>query len=235
MEKSESYRLKKSIINLYDHIEKRIESGMPPITDALYSKAPNYVEIKDRARALFDYIVDNDNIELANIFAQMKKDVILQRFEQCFNIEFAADTPHEIKPMLDTVAEIYMEMSVLVGQSREYVRDMLHEEHQQEDAENKIISSEPFLKALNLEYIEKQGNRYKWKKTKQLLAYFAEKLSQTLHLSSKMDKDGNITISWKPFERLFDTKDLKGAKANWMRATTTFYPTDCELIDILFD
>lgn len=232
MEKSEVYRLKKSIIDLYSHIGKRFESGMSPIADALYSKVPNYVEIKERARALFDCIVDNDNIELAKIFAQLNKDIILQRFDQCLIVELAPKTPPEIRPMLDIVTEIYMEMSVLVGKCKEYVTDG---ENQTGDVEKKIISSEPFQKALNSGYIKKQGNGYKWEETKQLLAYFAEKLSLALQLSNKMDKDGNITISWKPFERLFDEKDLKGAKANWMRINTKFTPTGYEKINELFN
>lgn len=74
----------------------------------------------------------------------------------------------------------------------------------------------------------------KWKETKQLLAYLAEKASAYLSLSSKHDKDGNLTTAWKPFENLFNMKGLKGAKQNWMRLNTKFEPTGYKKVDALF-
>jgi hypothetical protein len=76
---------------------------------------------------------------------------------------------------------------------------------------------------------------YQWKDTKQLLAYYAEKMSEYLNLTNKLDKDGNKTTSWKPFEIIFDTKNLKDAKyGSWMKTNTKFTPTGFERIDKLF-
>ena len=77
-------------------------------------------------------------------------------------------------------------------------------------------------------------SNYNWRRTKQLLAYFAEQMSNRLNLSNKLDKDGNTTIAWKPFENLFGVSDLKGAKQNWMRINTKFEPTGFEEIDKIF-
>ena len=83
---------------------------------------------------------------------------------------------------------------------------------------------------------------YTWKDSMQLLAYFADKMSHYLALTNKMDKDGNIQTSWKPFEAPFEYKGkvqgkakLKGAKQNWMKNNTRFEPTGHEKIDTLFE
>lgn len=83
---------------------------------------------------------------------------------------------------------------------------------------------------------------YTWKGSMQLLAYFADKMSHYLELTNKMDKDGNIQTSWKPFETLFEYEGkvqgkakLKGAKQNWMKNNTRFEPTGHEKIDTLFE
>ena len=59
---------------------------------------------------------------------------------------------------------------------------------------------------------------------------------------NKMDKDGNIVTSWKPFENLFDYKGkeigrnkLKDAKQNWMRLNLEFYPTGYNKVDALYE
>lgn len=91
-----------------------------------------------------------------------------------------------------------------------------------------------FNKAIKADLIEVCGNGLKWKDTKQLLAYFAEKMSRKFELSKKLDKDGNLTTNWKIFENLFDVKDLKDAKQNWMRLNTKFEPTGVEKVDALF-
>ena len=76
---------------------------------------------------------------------------------------------------------------------------------------------------------------YKWIGTKVLCAYFADRASHSLNLSNTMDKEGNITTSWKPFEALFEIKGLKDAKQNWMRLNTKFEPTGFEAIAKLFE
>lgn len=81
-----------------------------------------------------------------------------------------------------------------------------------------------------------------WLDTLQLLAYFVERTSHYLKLTTKMDKDGNIVTLWYPFEELFQYKGkiegrnkIKNAKQNWMRLNTKFKPTGFEKIDILFE
>ena len=78
------------------------------------------------------------------------------------------------------------------------------------------------------------GNCVKWNGEKQLLAYFAARMSERFCLTNKLDKDGHVTTAWKPFEILFDVQDLKGAKQNWMRLNTKFEPTGFEKVDALF-
>lgn len=88
-------------------------------------------------------------------------------------------------------------------------------------------------KAIAANLIEKTPDGLKWKGTKVLCAYFADRASHSLNLSNKMDKDGNITTSWKPFEALFGFDGLKDAKQNWMRLNTKFEPTGHEKVDAL--
>lgn len=92
-----------------------------------------------------------------------------------------------------------------------------------------------FKKGVEADLIEITPNGLKWKKTKQLLAYFAEKMSNKFHLSRKLDKDGNETIDWRTFETIFAERkgSLKQAKQNWMRIYTNFRPTDCEKVDAI--
>lgn len=90
-----------------------------------------------------------------------------------------------------------------------------------------------FQRALDAQMIEYTGAKLKWKGSKQLLAYFAERLSKKFGLSNKMHEKG-IATAWKPFETLFDVKDLSDAKQNWMRVNTTFLPTKYKEIDSLF-
>lgn len=86
------------------------------------------------------------------------------------------------------------------------------------------------------------NSNYKWNGTIQLLSYFADRMSRYLKLTNKMDKDGNIQTSWKPFETLFGYEGkvqgidkLKGAKQNWMKNNTKFEPTGHEKVDALFE
>ena len=89
-------------------------------------------------------------------------------------------------------------------------------------------------KAIDAKLISKKDNGFVWNSTKQLLAYFAEKMSKSFSLSSKMDKDSNITTNWKIFEMIFNVKNLKSAKHNWMRLNIRFEPTGFEKVDALF-
>ncbi len=100
-------------------------------------------------------------------------------------------------------------------------------------------ADEIFQRAINAGFM---NEKFEWLDTLQLLAYFAEKMSHHLDLTTKMDKDGNIVTLWQPFENLFQYKGkkegvnkIKNAKQNWMKSNTKFEPTRFEKIDILFE
>lgn len=93
---------------------------------------------------------------------------------------------------------------------------------------------EVFQNAIDAQLITNSPEGLKWNDTKQLLAYFATKVSDKFNLTTKLDKDGNKTTDWKTFETLFEEKGLKGAKQNWMRLKTKFEPTGFEKVDALF-
>lgn len=89
-----------------------------------------------------------------------------------------------------------------------------------------------FARAESAGLIKVSGLSYEWKGgTKQLLAYFAEKVSIKLNLSKKLDKDGKKTINWRVFEIVFDVKNLKDAKNDWLKYNTKFTPNGFEEID----
>ncbi len=46
-------------------------------------------------------------------------------------------------------------------------------------------------------------------------AYFASIASHKFHLSNRHDRDGDLAISWKPFEALFDEKNLRSVFNDW--------------------
>lgn len=60
---------------------------------------------------------------------------------------------------------------------------------------------------------------YKWLKSKALLAYFADKVSEYLGLG-KGEYDGKTKTSWKPFETLFRINGLSGAKRDYQKTGT---------------
>lgn len=93
---------------------------------------------------------------------------------------------------------------------------------------------EVFQNAIDAQLITNSPEGLKWNDTKQLLAYFATKVSDKFNLTTKLDKDGNKTTDWKTFETLFEQKVLKGAKQNWMRIHIKFEPTGFEKVDALF-
>lgn len=93
---------------------------------------------------------------------------------------------------------------------------------------------EVFQNAIDAQLITNSPEGLKWNDTKQLLAYFATKVSDKFNLTTKLDKDGNKTTDWITFETLFEQKVLKGAKQNWMRLNTKFEPTGFEKVDALF-
>jgi ribosomal protein L22 len=93
---------------------------------------------------------------------------------------------------------------------------------------------EVFQNAIDAQLITNSPEGLKWNETKQLLAYFATKVSDKFNLTTKRDKDDKKTTDWKTFETLFEQKGLKGAKQNWMRVKYKFEPTGFEKVDVLF-
>ena len=57
---------------------------------------------------------------------------------------------------------------------------------------------EVFQNAIDAQLITNSPEGLKWNDTKQLLAYFATKVSDKFNLTTKLDKDGNKTTDWKP-------------------------------------
>jgi len=75
-------------------------------------------------------------------------------------------------------------------------------------------------------------NNYKWLKSKALLAYFADRVSEYLELG-KGEYDGKVKTSWKPFETLFGVSGLSGAKRDYQRTGTL--PDGYKDVDNLFE
>ena len=94
------------------------------------------------------------------------------------------------------------------------------------------------LEAVKNGLILLSNNQYRWNYNKyngQLLAYFCEKSSFYLGLSKKVDKEGKQTVSWKPFETLFNTKNIKSYKNDHLKDNYMFRPKDYEQVDKLFN
>lgn len=95
-----------------------------------------------------------------------------------------------------------------------------------------------FQKAIDAGLCSLNGTNYNWnfeEYTGQLLAYFCERMSHYLSLSNKLDKDGYKTVNWKIFERLFNVKNIKSYKYDWMKYNNKFTPNGYEIVDELFD
>jgi hypothetical protein len=76
-------------------------------------------------------------------------------------------------------------------------------------------------------------DNYHWLKSKALLAYFAERASEHLNLN-QAEQDGKRKVSWRPFEILFHTDGLSGARNTYVNKTGIL-PKDHETVDSLFD
>ena len=63
-------------------------------------------------------------------------------------------------------------------------------------------------KAVEQGFCIKNGWQYKWN-IKTEAAYFAAEASHKFNLSTRADKDGDLTISWIPFEALFGVTKLR--------------------------
>lgn len=86
-------------------------------------------------------------------------------------------------------------------------------------------------KAVEAGFITVKEGRHTWNSTKVLLAYFAVKATAYLNLSTIAD----ATVSWKPFETLFQVKNLKQAKADYGKFDENFKPRGSGRIDPLFE
>ena len=86
-------------------------------------------------------------------------------------------------------------------------------------------------KAVEAGFISVEAGRYKWNDTKVLLAYFAFKATAYLSLRT----NANAVARWKPFEILFQVKDLRLSKAEYEKYHTVFTPQDSERIDALLE
>ena len=144
----------------------------------------------------------------------------------------------EVSKMLDEVCKFVGYTPELQEQAQEATNtDSLAVEQPEPQQTTQELATpeakELINKAIAANLIEKTPEGLKWKGTKVLCAYFADRASHSLNLSNKMDKEGNITTSWKPFEALFGIDRLKDAKQNWMRLNTKFEPTGYEKVDAL--
>lgn len=88
-----------------------------------------------------------------------------------------------------------------------------------------------FNRGVEMGLFQETTTGYKRDCTKQLIAYFAQQMSLKFELSNKLGKEGQKTVNWKVFEFLFNEKDLKGSKNDWMKTNTKFTPNGFEKID----
>lgn len=88
-----------------------------------------------------------------------------------------------------------------------------------------------FEKAIDAGFIENSKTGYKWIGKKNLLAYFADRMNEKLHLGKGM-YDDKQKRAWKPFEKLFGITGLAGAEKDYQR--TGVLPTGYEIVDLIF-
>lgn len=69
-------------------------------------------------------------------------------------------------------------------------------------------------KAVEQELCMQKEWQYKWVNRGDS-AYFASVASHKFELSKRHDRDGDLTISWKPFEALFGEKNLRSIYNDW--------------------
>lgn len=181
----------------------------------------------DRNRQMLDALTDVYGGDAADVM------VSLQTTAQWANF-----IVEEVSKMLDEVCKFVGYTPELQEQTREATNtDILTVEQPEPQQTTQELATpeakELINKAIAANLIEKTPEGLKWKGTKVLCAYFADRASHSLNLSNKMDKEGNITTSWKPFEALFGIDRLKDAKQNWMRLNTKFEPSGFEKVDAL--
>lgn len=86
-----------------------------------------------------------------------------------------------------------------------------------------LTENEEFMaimkKAVAAGFCRKEGWQYRWT-VKVEAAYFASVASQRFNLSSRRDHDGDLAISWKPFEALFGLKGLRLSYNDYQKCAT---------------
>lgn len=92
-------------------------------------------------------------------------------------------------------------------------------------------AKELISRAIEAGFITVEAGRHKWNDTKVLLAYFAVRATGYLSLKKK----SNAVASWRPFEILFQVKELRQSKAEYEKYHTEFTPPDSERIDALLE
>lgn len=99
-----------------------------------------------------------------------------------------------------------------------------------------VLNTSQFMELLNKaiqnNLVDTSNNVYRFNGTKALMSYFADKVSDYLDLG-KGEYGGNKKISWKPFEILFNTNGLAGAKRDYQKVGNL--PTDHKKVDVLFE
>lgn len=92
-----------------------------------------------------------------------------------------------------------------------------------EDAASVLTGNAGFMailqKAVDKGFCVVEGGQYKWG-VKVEAAYFASVASHRLELSKKHDRDGDLMISWKPFEALFGLKELRLSYNDYQKCAT---------------
>lgn len=91
-------------------------------------------------------------------------------------------------------------------------------------AASSLISNSDFMtlmdKAVNQGFCTRHDQRFCWK-VKAEAAYFASLASHRFALSDRHDHDGDLAISWKPFEVLFGIENLRLAYNDYKQCKTT--------------
>lgn len=99
------------------------------------------------------------------------------------------------------------------------------------DELNTAKARELINKAVEAGLASVNDGKYQWEESKTLLAYFAMKATAYLNLRT----NANAVASWKPFESLFQVKNLRQAKADYEKYHTEFTPTGSDRIDALLE
>lgn len=96
---------------------------------------------------------------------------------------------------------------------------VVDEDDKQAKEQAKVLTeNEEFMaimeRAVEQELCTQNDWQYKWANRGDG-AYFASIASHKFHLSNRHDRDGDLAVSWKPFEALFDEKNLRSVFNDW--------------------